>query len=80
MNDTCCSDINLNPNDEGMSERRPNDIDLGPSDKGITCFSVMECIFILYLFNVVIFKKYSKFIILNYDLLFKFDFSPHTNV
>jgi hypothetical protein len=36
--------------------------------------------FILYLFNVVDVFEYSKIVVLNYDVFFKFDFSPHTNV
>ncbi len=38
------------------------------------------CIFILYLFNVVIFFEYSKLAILNSDVVFRFDFLPHINV
>ncbi len=39
----------------------------------------MECLFILYLFNVVDVFEYLELVVLNFDVLFRFDFSPHTN-
>ncbi len=38
------------------------------------------CLFILYIFNVLIFFEYSKLIILDCYVVFKCNFSPHTNV
>jgi len=38
----------------------------------------MDYLFIFYLFNVVDVFEYLELVVLNFDVFFKFDFSPHT--